>query len=408
MEAFEQNFAHLLQSYAVPGAAVAIARDGKLLYARGFGWADLKSDQPVKPNSLFRIASISKSLTAVAVLKLCEDGKLALDQKAFALFSDLKPCRLLPVGYNETKDGLSKQRYYDRRIDEITIRQLLNLTAGWNRVASGDPVIGPHLYESAQCSNTLRPEALSIIRYQMGRRLDFAPGTQYAYGNFAYVVLGEIIARQAHKPYAAYVRENILQPLGITGMLPGRTFSTRPGEVTYYGYPGEEKNGSVFPLKSGALPGEYGGSFALEAAQASIGWLSTAVDLLRFVTGLSGDRKLASPILTPESFKIMLTLPLPESSYMRGEYPGEFFAMGWEIDPRNNIAGGKVTFSRHGSLEGTMSYVVRRSDGMAWSILLNSRPQDYMLLRRKANLAIAKAIEQKKDWTGLDQFTLYR
>ena len=81
----------LLAKWQVPGAAAAVVQDGHLVIARGYGWADREKRQPVRPDSLFRIASLSKSLTAAAILKLVEEGRLGLDDRPFDLLSDLAP-----------------------------------------------------------------------------------------------------------------------------------------------------------------------------------------------------------------------------------------------------------------------------------------------------------------------------
>src|SRR5688572_18999171 len=78
LDAWMQSF---MAEHKIPGGAAAIVRDGKLVYARGFGWADRDAKEPVQPDSLFRIASVSKSITAVAILRLMEQGQLKLDHK---------------------------------------------------------------------------------------------------------------------------------------------------------------------------------------------------------------------------------------------------------------------------------------------------------------------------------------
>src|SRR6187455_122741 len=105
-----------------PGGALAVVKDGRLVYAKGFGLGDVVNKAPVEPTSLFRIASLSKPITAVAVLRLAQEGKLDLDAKAFALL-DLK-----------APEGSS----VDPRLAVITIRQLLQHTGGWNREKSSD------------------------------------------------------------------------------------------------------------------------------------------------------------------------------------------------------------------------------------------------------------------------------
>lgn len=407
MEKFEQKFSAILQSSAIPGAALAIAKDGKLVYARGFGWANLETREAVQPNSLFRIASISKSLTAVATLKLCQDRKLELDRKAFDLLGDLTPCsaqlsvyRASGVGTVNGADGMKS----DPRIESITIRHLLNMTSGWHRLHSGDPIFSPTIGDIARCcSVTMRPDPKSLIRYVLSKPLDAEPGTTYAYGNVDYVVLGEVIRRVSKQSYEEYVRQSILRPLGIRRMRLGRTTRTSEHEVRYYGYPGEDTFESLYPNSSRRVTAEYGGMFALESAPSSIGWIASSIDLLRFVTALSGVRATRLPLQSDWFYK-MLSIPLSTEVYKTSEYPNEVFAMGWEVDPANEP--GSITFSRHGSLDGTMSYVIHRKDGIAWSVLLNSRPPAYLSVRQKINETISDGISKQKSWPREDLFSV--
>ena len=87
----DQVMEGLLTKYSIPGAALAISRNGVLVYARGFGYADTVASRPIQPDSLFRLASVSKTFTAMAIMKLVEQGKFQLDQSAFALIPDLAP-----------------------------------------------------------------------------------------------------------------------------------------------------------------------------------------------------------------------------------------------------------------------------------------------------------------------------
>src|ERR1043165_5650303 len=79
----------LMRKYKIPGGALAVVRDGKLIYARGFGYADVENKTPVQPAALFRLASVSKPITSVAIMKLVEDGKLRLDDRVAPLIADL-------------------------------------------------------------------------------------------------------------------------------------------------------------------------------------------------------------------------------------------------------------------------------------------------------------------------------
>ena len=81
MAVFDQSVRNLMKQYGIPGGAVAVVRDGKLFYARGFGYADVENKTPVKPDALFRLASVSQTLTSAAIMKLVDEGKLAFDDR---------------------------------------------------------------------------------------------------------------------------------------------------------------------------------------------------------------------------------------------------------------------------------------------------------------------------------------
>src|SRR5262245_12494932 len=163
--------ATMAHRHGIPGAALAIAKDGKLVFARGYGWANLTTGDLVQPETLFGVASLSKTLTAVAVLKLVEQGKLSLDDRPFEILNHIRP-------YPGAK--------VDRRLVQITVRQLLNHSGGWDHQKSGDPVNWTTQMHLKRGDRT--PVAAGqLIAYTMGVPLDFDPGTDCKYSNFGYI-----------------------------------------------------------------------------------------------------------------------------------------------------------------------------------------------------------------------------
>jgi N-acyl-D-amino-acid deacylase len=369
----------LLKHSQVPGCAVAIAQHGKLLFARGYGWADIKSNQPVMPNSFFRIASISKSLTAVATLKLCEEQRLTQDTKAFTI-----------LHYPPVPDERP-----DMRLNKITIRDLLQCSAGWNRDQSGDAMFCPDAPRAAELmSATLRPTAESAIRCALSRPLDFEPGTHHSYSNLCYAILGQIIAKIAGVSYEEYVRDSILNPMGIKGMRLGKTLVAADGEVTYYPFPGEENSRSMFPNYLAEVPLSYGGDFALEANQSDAGWIASAPELAKFACTLFGDKN-GSPISAGSISEMLKRPDLPE---WRAGQP--FFAEGWEVYPNSDPQ--KVIFCRRGNLPGSEACVSRRADGTTVAWVANSRPEDaeefvHEMLKRTWKAADNLKVDRPKD-----------
>lgn len=202
-QSFEKVITGLISKWNIRGGAVGLVKDERLVLAEGYGLADKDKMQSPGATSLFRTASLSKPITAVAILKLYEDGLLRLEEKAFRLIDDLKP----PSTPN-----------LDPRIYDITIRDLLQHSGGWDRNASFDP-----MFKSLEIAQALgvQPPATSenIIRFMLNKPLDFTPGSRYAYSNFGYCVLGRVIERMAGQSYEEFVKTNILMPMGISSVV---------------------------------------------------------------------------------------------------------------------------------------------------------------------------------------------
>jgi N-acyl-D-amino-acid deacylase len=335
-DSYDRIVPALMKKWDVNGGAVAVSREGKLLLARGYGLADVEAQEPVKPTSLFRIASLSKAITATAILRLVERGRLKLDDKVFDALEDLKP-----------SDGFA-----DPRLGVITIRQLLQHSGGWDRDASFDP-----MFEGGRISKALGlpgpPDADDVARYMTGMPLQFAPGTRYAYSNFGYLLLGRVIEKLSGQSYGSYVRANVLKPAGAGCMRLGRTalYDRAPGEVRYYSSEGRDPNGD----------------WSIEAMDSHGGWLASAVDLLRFVDSIEGAGKLPR-LLTPESVAAMTARPAPP--LWAGS--DHWYGMGWEV----RAAPGGFNWWHTGSLDGTTTLMVRAGNGFSWVALFNGRPKD--------------------------------
>jgi len=223
-------------------------------------------------DSRFRIASISKPITAAAVLTLVESGKLSLGTKVFDLLGDLKP---IPGAI------------LDPRLGSITVRHLLQHQGGWDRGAAFDPMFRAR--EAAAAVGVSSPgDCRTIIRWMLGFPLQFTPGAKRVYSNFGYCVLGRVIEHAAGMPYATYVRQAVLAPLGMAGTELGHTLQPLAGEVRYYDVPNAGVATSVFDGIS-HVPAQYGG-FYVEAMDSHGGWVSTPADLLRLLTGLNETR----------------------------------------------------------------------------------------------------------------------
>ena len=347
-----------LKERGAPGGALAVAKDGRLVHAKGYG-------AEIGPSSLFRIASLSKPITAVAVLSLAQKGKLDLDAKAFAILG-LKPA--------------------DPRAADITVRHLLQHTAGWDREKSGDPMFKP--IEIAQAQGVRPPaDANAVLRWMAEKPLDFDPGTRHAYSNFGYCVLGRILEKVSGESYEACVKRSVLEPMGISRMRLGKTrLEDRAKDEVAYRQPGSKAERSVFGGE-GAVDWPYGG-FHLEAMDAHGGWLASAVDLARFASSLD-------KVLDVKHQEAMFARPA-------GLKAGPaYYGCGWMVRPVGKD--GKANTWHTGSLPGTSTLLVRRHDGLVWAALFNQRSAKDSEL----DPALHRAADAVAEWPKEDLFDRY-
>ena len=376
---FDRLIPSFLEQWEVPGASIAIVNDGQLLFVKGYGLADVEGDDPVKPDSLFRIASISKPITAVAVLQLVEEDLLDLEESVFEILKEFQP-----------PEGATR----DPRLDEITVLHLLQHTGGWDRNKSYDPMWIPHRIQSEL--GVQKPVSCrDVIQFMLGQPLDFDPGTKYAYSNFGYCLLGRVIEEKTGQSYEEYVKERVLGPMGITGIRIGGTLPEERAEdeVNYYGYPGQNLAYSVMPKTPDRVPWPYGG-FYLRGRDSVGGWIASAIDLVRFVTSIDGSRP--PSVLEPATVQAMVSRPAPplweDTSY--------FYGMGWLVRP----AGDDANWWHSGSQPGTSSLLVRTHHGFAWAALFNSRPKEQGDFGLAVDRLMWNGIREVSQWPSDDLF----
>lgn len=353
VEQFEREFLSLMHLWRIPGAALAVMKNNKLLYVKGFGYADVERKQPTPDNALFRIASMSKSITAAAVLQLVQAHKISLESRAFDILNDLKPLPGMRV---------------NPAIYKITVRDLLEMSSGWDLHGKGgfDPMFGPWPKSVAAKLQTVPASCERTAQLMMGMPLQFQPGTRFAYSNFNYCVLGLIISKvtannYSSESYVNYVQQHILHPLGITDMQIAHTSLSEqlPNEVHYYSYYDQ-------PVGNGGLP--YSETPLLENNYADGGWLATAYDVARFASGLVTHQLLSDDLISE------MTAP---PSYVPSKYRNKYFAMAWQIKPFDPFA----TWMKTGSFTGSNGFVVKKPDGTVYAVIFNTRPDGSILNR---------------------------
>ena len=307
-----------LKEFDSPGLSVAFAHERKLVFRRGFGLADRRGGEALTVDHRFRIASISKPVTAVTVYGLIEAGQLTLDAKVFGKEG------LLPR-YRTTGDR--------ERLEAVTVHHLLTHTCGgWGNDAEDPMFTNPAMDHDELIAWTLREVPLQKT-----------PGEAYAYSNFGYCVLGRVIEKVTKKPYAEAVQELVLGRCSIRGMqIAGNTMRERAkDEVVYHGQEGQDPYG-----------------MNVRRMDAHGGWLASPTDLLRFLVQVDGFDKMPD-ILKPASIATM-TAPGPA---------GGSYASGWSVNKAPNWWHG-------GSLPGTSTIAVRTAGGLCWAGFANTRVKE--------------------------------
>jgi CubicO group peptidase (beta-lactamase class C family) len=323
----------IIKRYDIPGAQIAIMKDERLVYQGSYGFADKESKLPVSNQNVFRIASVSKPITAIGIYKLAQDGLLALDDKVFGEGAILG-----------TTFGTNP---YSEAIKSITVRHLLEHKAGGWTNDGNDPMFSLLNYPQHQ-----------LIGYTLDTRpLDFQPGSTFLYSNFGYCILGRVIEAVSGESYEAYIRNNILEPSGITGMYIGnKTFSGEfENEVRYY-----NSHSDFSPYKIDVKRMDAGG-----------GWVASATDLLRFMARI--DR-------------------LPYKQDFLKEY--YLFQMYF----------GFFNWIHNGAMSGTSAVLERVNDNFSFSVVANGNSNEFNTAIEAFRRAINDEIKSKRSWPDHDLF----
>jgi CubicO group peptidase (beta-lactamase class C family) len=300
-----------MSRYAIPGLSIAITKGERLVFAKGFGYADSSVRERMNPSHTLRIASISKPVTAVAVSELVENGKLSVENRVFGTGAILGK-----------KFGT---KAYSEAVKAIRVRHLLQHTSGFTN-DGGDPMFFDGSMSQA-----------ALIGWMLDNRpLKAPPGDAYEYSNFGFCVLGRVIEQVTGKPYETYVK-SVLAQCGITSMRIGGSSlgDRRPGEVVYAG----------------------SGAYNLLPARmdAHGGWIASPIDLVRFMARTDGF-----------AAKTDILKPVSEAAMFAGSKANSGYGFGWIVDS---------TYRGHnGAMPGTIGFLVRRNDGFSFAALANTRP----------------------------------
>lgn len=378
--AFDDGVREMMKRFNVPGVGLAVARDGRLILARGYGYADFETKQLMQPDEMVRIGSISKFITGLAIMRLRDQGLLDLDQPVLTILTEYQ---MLPGG--------------DSRLRDVTIRHLLQHSGGWDKTLFDDPTNQP--FAVARALGTNPPlTCRDIVRFAMSQPLQFTPGTRIVYSNTGFCILGQVIARVSGQTYESYVRDQVLAPVGVHGMSIGQPHVSQraPLEAKYYTYDGAPLVDSVFFGEGRIAPPYAHDPLTLEAAG---GWIGSAVDLTRVMTAFEGSR--VANFLTPESRLAMLS-----DSNLPGGMSDEDVLGRWR--GLALVVGPSVESYGHGGLmPGSQATLLHDSSGYTFALLTNSRAENFPQLANELVLIGKRAIDAGMIGSAIDLYSQF-
>lgn len=344
-----------LESQGIPGASLAVVKDGRLVLSRGYGYADPETQKMAEPSTIFRYGSVSKPITSIAVMMLMQQGLLEMDDKPFSMLSHL------PVLPGETEDP---------RLKDVTLDQLLTHAAGWNPNRNVDNRIWQAVSQFGE------RDAGKIFRYGRGVALSTNPGTQYAYSNYATKAAARLMEFVTGTGYEEWVKINVFLPLGITQVKFGKTAlnDREPDEARYH-------------RANGQRPDTDDGAMIYYDASGS--WIGRAVDLVRLLNGVEGKGGL-QPLLNAQSIEIMTQRP--------GFYPssGDYYAKYWGVIPSVN----GDSWHHAGLADGAFADIWRMPNGISYAILMNQSPPG-------PRPDLRSALNNINNWPEHDLFDIY-
>ena len=278
----QDHLKELMYSAEIPGLSITVAKDNEILWSQGFGFADLENDVPVRIHTKFRIGSISKSLTSLAVGKLIDKGQLNLEDTVQQFVT-----------------------YFPRKEYPISIQQLASHTSGIRNYN-----FGKGEYTSIKNYKTVR-ESLSIF---MDDPLRFQPQSQYSYFTYNYNVLSAVIEEAANLDYISFMKDSVIAPLQLDNTLPDYNERIIKNRSNFY----DKSNGQIvngYPVNNS---NKWAGG----------GYLSTSYDLVRLAQSLLNNTYLQN------ATKELLWTPVTLSTGQKTNY-----GIGWrkDVDKENRL-----------------------------------------------------------------------
>lgn len=336
-EGLDKEMKRYLRKWEMKGASVAIMRNDSLIFAKGYGWADEEEEIKMEAGHILRMASVSKLITAIGIMKLQDEGRLNIKNKVFGPEGVMKDSDL---------DTLIRHSAYEH----LTIEHLLRHQGGFYR----DP-----LFSSKDVMNQMRldhpPTADDFFRLILPKRLRYKPGTTHRYSNFGYLLLSRIIEHVTGKSYEQYIKEEILAPAGCYDMhIAGNYYEDRrENEVRYYTHRGEGQFIEEYTGSGKLVERSYGGN-NIPLLSGAGAWCGSTAELSRLVASIDG-RDEVPDIISKKAVDQMIEY-----------FDQSTFSLGW-----NDTTPG-VGWSRTGTFSGTSAIIKYFPDGECWIFISNT------------------------------------
>lgn len=338
LEGMDKKIRSFMRKWHIKGSSLAIMRNDSLVYAKGYGWADVEKEREMEPSHILRMASVSKLLTATGIMVLQDRGMLNIKDTVFG------PGAILDTPFfNELTEC-------DKNYRKITVEHIMRHQAGFRR----DP-----LFSSVDVMKQLgldhAPTKEDYYSLVLSRKLRWVPGTSQKYSNFGYLLLSEIIEKVSGMPYEDFMKKEVFEPAGCYDMHIGSSYYAErlPGEVRYYTHEGDGKYIEEYTGSGKMVERCYGGT-NLPLLSGAGAWCGSPAEIARFVASIDG-RPEVKDIISHESFLQMIEY-----------FDKETFSLGW------NDTTPEKGWSRTGTLAGTSALVRYYPNGECWILITNT------------------------------------
>lgn len=367
---FDAAILRFMRYWDIKGGSFALMKNDSLIYAKGYGYSNIQDSTQCTVKDIFRVASVSKLITAVAIMHLCETGQLSVTDTVFGEEGILSDPQFL--------------EYRDKKIKKVTVEHLLRHTSGFSN-PHGDAAFNMELV-AKYLNKPLPLDMDDMVVYASKNKLRAAPGGYYNYSNLGYIVLSKIIEKVSGIPYETYVKDSILAPMGCYDIHLAENFECqlRENETHYY----EVKEAEPVPAFNGTdtLVMKSRGGNDVHGLYGAGGWVASPVEILKLVSGIN-KCDINKEFLSQESIDFM-------THFSRVTKPA-----GWASVTSKE-------WLRSGSMSGTSALIKAHENGYTWVFISNSSSWNGPGLTRQMNREITKALQRVKQWPSVNYFTL--